>query len=54
MKDKISAAIMQYLDNTDIEKVSDEMTRLIVLFERAQQDQLERLQELLKEAGYDC
>ena len=54
MKEKMSAAIMQYLDNTDVEKISDEMVRLIVSFEHALQDQLEILQELLKEAGYDC
>lgn len=54
MKEKMSAAIMQYLDNTDVEKISDEMVRLIVSFEHAQQDQVERLQELLREAGHDC
>lgn len=52
MKNDLEERILQYLENTNSDDISDEMFRLIMTFERATKSQIERLEKLLKEAGY--
>tara|TARA_R110000868_G_scaffold206246_1_gene455007 strand:+ start:229 stop:393 length:165 start_codon:yes stop_codon:yes gene_type:complete len=54
MKEKMSEAIIQYIDNTDIKNIPDSIVVLIMSFERANEIQLKCLQKLLTRAGYDC
>lgn len=52
--EKMKEAIFKFLDEQEFNKIIDETWCLLMQFERATPDQLKRLQELLKEAGYDC
>ena len=47
-------AIFKFLDEQEFNKIIDETWCLLMQFERATPDQLARLQQILKEAGYDC